>query len=272
MVVIKDGKAYFHQFNSKKGEWEFVLAPQKYQQLDDALRKFSNPDAPPAPEEIAPTQQVAIHRVIGNEIVPELAYWTLVPPWVNQPSETVATFAGGVRIKPPPRCHFNSRKDTLLKSRGWLNLLKRNRCVILIDSFFEWSDDELLAGRPKMVGRFGLTGGRMMPVAGIWSTTYTPAGAVQTCSVVTCEPNELLEGLPHHRMPAILQGDDLWSWLDPRTEHPENALHATASEEMEARIVSAKQMRDLVRLHGNAVMVGYQQPSQCGSRLKHQVR
>jgi putative SOS response-associated peptidase YedK len=117
----------------------------------------------------------------------------------------------------------------------------------LIDSFLEWSDEELLAGRPKMVGRFGMTCGRLMPVAGICSTTYTPVGPVQTCSVVTCEPNEMLEGLPHHRMPAILQGDDLRAWLDPLAEHPENALHATASVEMEARIVPAKQMRELVR-------------------------
>jgi len=39
--------------------------------------------------------------------------------------------------------------------------------------------------------------------------------------VVTREPNSLLEGLPHHRMPAILLGDTLHRWLDPNDLSPD---------------------------------------------------
>jgi putative SOS response-associated peptidase YedK len=157
------------------------------------------------------------------------------------------TKSGELRLAPPPRTHFNSRKDTLLRSRGWQNLLHRNRCVVLIDSFFEWSDEEMLAGRPKMVGRYRLTYNRLMPVAGIWSTTRTPSGPVQTFSVITCEPNALLSALPHHRMPALLLGNDLQTWLDPTTEHPETVLHSTDPEEFDSILLPARNYPDLVR-------------------------
>jgi putative SOS response-associated peptidase YedK len=246
MIMLREGKAYFHQLNSQEGQWEYVLAPEKYQQIDEALRERAGTTDASTPVEIAPTQRVVIQRVVGRELVPEFAFWTLVPPWVETRSEVVSTGAGEPRLKPPPRCHFNSRKDTLLKSSGWQRMLQKNRCVLWIDSFLEWSDEEILAGRQKLVGRFGLTCHRPMPVAGIWSTAMTQDGPVQTCSVVTCEPNSLLQDLPHHRMPAILLGDALHRWLDPNDPTPETVLHPTESDEFESRVVPAKQLRDLL--------------------------
>lgn len=44
MIVVKDGKAYFHQFNSREGAWEYVIEPDKYQQIDEVIRKWGNPN------------------------------------------------------------------------------------------------------------------------------------------------------------------------------------------------------------------------------------
>lgn len=238
MIVVKDGKAYFHQFNSREGAWEYVLAPDKYQQIDEALRKWGKPSA----EVVAPTEQVVLHRLVGREIVPDIAYWQLVPPWIEQPCELAQTRAGRPRLRPPPRTHFNSRQDTLTGSPGWRRMLQRNRGVVFAQAFFEWSDEEMLRGGEKLVGRFELADGGMMAMAAIWSETRSVDGdLVQTCSVVTTNPNETLQSLPHHRMPAILRGDELLQWLDPRTESPESLLHPTPDGAIRGEILPARE-------------------------------
>lgn len=238
MIVVKDGRAYFHQFNSKAGEWEYVVAPDKYQQIDEVIRKWGAPST----DVVAPTERVVLHRLVGREIVPEIAYWQLVPPWIEARASIVTTRSGQPRLRPPPRTHFNSRQDTLIGSPGWRRMLQRNRGVVFASSFLEWSDEAMLAGRDKLVGRFELADGQLMALAAIWSTVATSDGdQVQTCSIVTTGPNSLLEGLPHHRMPAILQGDELFRWLDPRTESPEGLLRPTPDDEIRAEILPARE-------------------------------
>ena len=237
MVVLIDGVAYYHYFSSQEKGWTYRLAPSHYQTDPDWWRN---------PREVRPTENVLIHRLSGNEIAGDWGFWSLVPPWIEGSCSLVPTSRGNVRLVPPPRTHFNSRKDTLVKSSGWRRLLKSNRCVILADSFFEWSDTELLAGRPKQVGRFRLNGKRIMPMAGIWSSVRIGGHEVLTASVVTAEPNAQLESLPHHRMPAILLGQDLERWLDPANDHPEEALHATLDEEIEAVVVPSGRYAELL--------------------------
>jgi putative SOS response-associated peptidase YedK len=237
MLVKIDGVAYYHYFSSQESGWVYQLAPDKYQVIgtEEIAR------------EVSPTEQVLIHRVVGGEVVPEWGYWTLVPPWVEAPSSLVESAKGYPRLVPPRQTHFNSRKDTLTKSTGWRRLLRDNRCVLIADAFFEWSDSELLAGKPKKAGRYQLTGGRLMPLAAIYSPVKVDGKSVTTVSVVTTDPNEQLVNLPHHRMPAILLGDDLAKWLDPKNVEPEAALHATSDSEIDAEVVPATRYRELVK-------------------------
>lgn len=226
MIVKIQGKAYFHQLSSQDNAWEYVPAPAKYDDLPTESVEH----------EVAPTQQVLVHRVDGTEIVPDWAFWTLVPPWTETLTGLSRAFDGSPRLLAPPRTHFNSRKDTLLRSKGWRNLLRTNRCVLFLEGFLEWSDDEMLGSGQKLVGRYKLADLSPMPVAGIWSNAKTENGNLLTCSVITCEPNELLRRLPHHRMPAILEGDQLRRWLDPRTPEPETLLRPLAEARMHATV------------------------------------
>lgn len=59
MIVVKDGRAYFHQFNSREGAWEYVIAPEKYQQIDEVIRKWGNPV-----DVVAPTERVVILNML----------------------------------------------------------------------------------------------------------------------------------------------------------------------------------------------------------------
>jgi putative SOS response-associated peptidase YedK len=235
MIVKVDGVNYYHQFSSQEHGWEFVVAPGAYQEL--GVR--------PAAREVRPTDPVVLHRVRDGELRPDPAFWTLVPPWTESVASVRET-RDGERLVPPPRTHFNSRRDTLAKSAGWKRLLSTQRGVLLADAFLEWSDDELLAGAPKKAGRFRLTDDRLMPLACIWNDIRIGDRTVTTCSVVTVPPNELLASLPHHRMPAVLLGSALGAWLNPRTPDPELCLQTTLGPEFESTILPTTDYATLV--------------------------
>lgn len=74
-----------------------------------------------------------------------------------------------------------------------------NRCIIFADGFFEWNER-----RQPMY--FTLASGAPFAFAGILS----PRG--EAAAVVTCPPNELV-GTIHNRMPVILAGDAIDTWL-----------------------------------------------------------
>ncbi len=59
-----------------------------------------------------------------------------------------------------------------------------------------------------------------MGFAGLYSDWTPPEGdTIRTCTIVTTEPNELLEPI-HNRMPVIIKPDDRNRWLDPDEQNP----------------------------------------------------
>lgn len=56
-----------------------------------------------------------------------------------------------------------------------------------------------------------------------WGAWKDPATGVvhDTATVITVDPNELIAGLPHHRMPAILSPEKWSAWLDPNAPIPD---------------------------------------------------
>lgn len=58
---------------------------------------------------------------------------------------------------------------------------------------------------------------KLMPLAGIYTTfTYSDGRKLHTCSVLTCQPNKLMEPI-HNRMPVILTPESSDIWLNPTT-------------------------------------------------------
>jgi putative SOS response-associated peptidase YedK len=58
--------------------------------------------------------------------------------------------------------------------------------------------------------------GEPLGFAGLWEAWRDPASgeAVESCTIITCAPNELVAEL-HDRMPVILDPEDQGRWLDP---------------------------------------------------------
>ncbi|MHB8504508.1 MAG: SOS response-associated peptidase [Acidimicrobiales bacterium] len=78
--------------------------------------------------------------------------------------------------------------------------------------------------RPHAIRR---RGGRTLAFAGLWESWRDPsdpaAPPLRTAAIVTTSANQALRDL-HHRMPVVLDGPAVATWLDPRVEDPAQLL------------------------------------------------
>ncbi|MCS6847913.1 MAG: SOS response-associated peptidase, partial [Anaerolineae bacterium] len=90
------------------------------------------------------------------------------------------------------------------------NLLKKRRCLVLADSFYEWRKNPDGSKTPM---RVMLTSGEPFALAGLWDAWKTPEGDwLRTCTIITTAPNAVIAPL-HNRMAAILLPEHEADWL-----------------------------------------------------------
>jgi putative SOS response-associated peptidase YedK len=145
---------------------------------------------------IAPTQPVA---VIYDESPTTLssAQWGLIPVWAKDAS------IGSKMI--------NARAETLDEKPSFRTALRRKRCLIPADGFYEWRKNEDGSKTPVHIG---LKDGEPFAFAGLWDTWKTPSGDwLKTCTIITTEPNELMSKI-HNRMPVILTRESEREWMN----------------------------------------------------------
>ena len=152
---------------------------------------------------VAPTDDAAVvvqrddHRAVT-------AYrWGLIPHWAKDARI-------GSRM-------FNARAETLASSPAFRDALQRRRCIVPVDSFYEWRRE----GEIRQPFRILRADGRPMALAGLWSGWKDPKTEEirRTFSIITGTPNDVVREL-HDRMPVVL-GDDAWPrWLDPNLGDP----------------------------------------------------
>jgi len=123
--------------------------------------------------------------------------WGLVPSWSKD--RTI-----GARL-------INARAETVVTRPAFRGLLRERRCLVLADGFYEWQQQD----RRKQPWYVRMRDGRPFAFAGLWDRWHSAADdQLETCTIVTTEPNALVSGL-HNRMPVILSPTDYDLWLDP---------------------------------------------------------
>ena len=190
-----------------------------------ALRfEFDAEDLALAPSyNVAPTQQVL--TVVGAETARRAGFmrWGLIPHWAKNASI-------GARM-------INARGETVAEKPSFRTSLRRRRCLVLADGFYEWR--KVPGGKRPM--RIVLRSREPFAFAGLWSTWRDGDGVtVASCAIITTEPNDLMRPI-HDRMPVILPRDAEELWLDASVEEPEplvSLLRPYAPDEMEAYEVS----------------------------------
>jgi putative SOS response-associated peptidase YedK len=153
---------------------------------------------------IAPTQPVlAIPN--DDQKTADFFVWGLIPMWAKDPSI-------GSRM-------INARGETLEEKPAFRGSLKYKRCLILADGFYEWKGGP---GRKTKTPFFiQMKDQKPFALAGLWDSWNGPDGSqVKSCTIITTEPNELVE-IVHNRMPVILHSRDYAKWLDPSPQTPE---------------------------------------------------
>lgn len=173
----------------------FALAADPAQLAE--LLALSEPPALPPRHNIAPTQAVAAVRAGegGRELA--MLRWGLIPGWAKDP-------AIGAKM-------INARAETAHEKPAFRAAFRRRRCLIPADGFYEWRRVE----DGKQPYFIGMADGGPFAFAGLWESWQGPDGAaVETCTILTTDANELLRPL-HERMPVILPPADHRLWLDP---------------------------------------------------------
>lgn len=154
---------------------------------------------------IAPTQSVATIVRTSAEEKRELRLlrWGLIPGWAKDP-------AIGARL-------INARAETVHEKPSFRTALRRRRCLIVADGFYEWQRQE----NKKQPYYFRLQDKQLFGFAGLWEHWRSPAGEeIDSCTIITTEANELMHPI-HNRMPVILDPQDYDLWLDPSVQQPE---------------------------------------------------
>ena len=143
----------------------------------------------------APTQDLPV-ILNEDERHIQLLRWGLVPFWAEDP-------AIGSRM-------INARSETLAEKPSFRTALKKRRCLVLADGFYEWQ--KTADGKVPM--RITLKTGEPFAMAGLWETWKEPTGdLLRTFTIITTSPNDLLEPI-HNRMPVILPREHEAIWLD----------------------------------------------------------
>ncbi len=146
----------------------------------------------------APTQRLPVILNTEPQAI-TLGQWGLIPVWMkNKPSHPL----------------INARAETISLKPSFKNAAKRNRCLVLADSFFEWDRKN----GQKIPYRIFLKNEQPFSFAGIWTTYSPPTGnAIPTFSIITVPANDLVSRL-HDRMPVILRPEYESLWTDTSAE------------------------------------------------------
>lgn len=159
---------------------------------------FGYPEQPNFPPRynVAPTQPVPIVRLAEGKRHFALVRWAFIPGWVKDPK--------GFSLL------INARAESVLDKPAFRNAVRRRRCLIPADGFYEWRE----VGGRKQAFFVRRKDGQPFAFAGLWETWTGPNGEeLDTAAIVTTLANRTLSFL-HGRMPVILPPDAFDLWLD----------------------------------------------------------
>src|SRR5690242_17195615 len=139
----------------------------------------------------APTQRLpVVVEDAAAERALRMMQWGLLPRW-NRPGSR-------------PIAPINARAETLEDKPMFRGLLRRSRCIVPVNGFYEWRQ----GGGRKQTYYIGPADGDIWGLAGLYDEIEGPDGEpLASYTIVTTAANARLAPL-HERMPAILRRDD----------------------------------------------------------------
>ncbi|WP_213774219.1 SOS response-associated peptidase [Bradyrhizobium sp. dw_78] len=175
----------------------------------EALRRLfgyaEQPNFPPR-YNVAPTQPIPVVVAENGFRHFRLMRWGFLPAWVKDPRKFTLV--------------INARSETVREKPAFRNAIKRRRCLIPADGYYEWQ----VSGARKRPYFIHRRDGQPLGFAALAETWMGPNGEeLDTVAIMTAPASADLAEL-HHRVPVTIAPDDFERWLDSRTEDVEGVM------------------------------------------------
>ena len=181
------------------GRYAITTPPEALRQFLDYVERPNFP----ARYNIAPTQPIPIVRQTRDPDGARrrhflLVRWGFLPGFVKDPRDFPLL--------------INARAETATQKPSFRNAMKRRRCLVPADAYYEWRREPgKRTGAPFLFRR---ADGAPMIFAGLWESWCGPEGSeVDTACILTTDANGATAAI-HDRMPAILEPAACAAWLD----------------------------------------------------------
>ncbi len=153
-------------------------------------------DFPPR-QYVTPASPIAIVTQSAGVRHFKLVRWGFIPSWVKE-------------VK-PGKPLINARGETVLEKASFRNAMRRRRCLIPADGFYEWEGDIPGQKRPYFIRR---PDDGLFAFAGLWEHWMGADGSeLETAAIITTEPNQEISRI-HDRSPVVIHPQDFETWLD----------------------------------------------------------
>ncbi len=174
------------------GRFVITSAPEALRQL---FGYIDQPNFPPR-YNVAPTQPIPVVIIENGVRHFRLMRWGLWPAWVKDPRKFSLL--------------INARAETVQEKPAFKNAIRRRRCLIPADGYYEWQASGTRK-RPHFIHR---RDGAPIGFAGLAETWIGPNGEeLDTVAIVTAAASADLSVL-HHRVPVTIAPGDFERWLD----------------------------------------------------------
>jgi len=147
---------------------------------------------------VVPTQPIPFVRIVEGRRRFALVRWGLIPPWVKDPRKFTLL--------------INARAESVNDKPAFRYPMRRRRCLVPADGFYEWKDE----GGRKRPFCVRPRDGEPIAFAGLWETWIGPNGEeLETAAIITTNASRDLAVL-HDRMPVVVPPGAFDFWLDCR--------------------------------------------------------
>ena len=162
--------------------------------------KYQEEEDFPPRAHVAPGQPIGVVRMESGARHFALVRWGFIPSWVKE-------------VK-PGKPLINARGETVMEKPSFRNAMRRRRCLVPADGYYEWSGAE---GR-KVPFFVQAADKGLFALAGLWEHWMgTDGSELETAVLMTIAPNAELATI-HDRMPVIIAPEDYETWLTGEVE------------------------------------------------------
>src|ERR1700692_1715190 len=174
-----------------------------------ALRQIfgyiEQPNFPPR-HNIAPTQPIPVVILENGARHFRLMRWGLLPGWVKDVRKFTLL--------------INARSETVTEKPAFKNAIRRRRCLIPADGYYEWQGSQ----KPKRPFFIHRRDGAPIGLAGLAETWIGPNGEeLDTVAIVTAPASPDLAVL-HHRAPVTIEPTDFERWINCGDDNAEKVM------------------------------------------------